>query len=119
MTHTRATIRLATIVAAALALAVWMPGWLTKAEAAPIHEFGVPETLAGTITQVDVEHERLFVRHENGAHYSFIVVAVTRVTTNGRALKLADLAEHVGKRVTVTFKPMRHGNVAEAVEVHR
>lgn len=79
-------------------------------------QLGDAETLSGTITMVDSSQGRLFVR-ANEASYSFIVESSTRITFDGRQLKLADLSDHVNKSVKVTFVPMRRGNVAQSIEV--
>lgn len=79
-------------------------------------KLGSRETLSGTISIVDSSERQLYVE-ANNASYSFVVEASTRITFDGRQLAFADLAEHVDKSVTITFVPMRRGNVAQSIEV--
>jgi len=91
-----------------------------EAAAAPAQASGVlgpAETLTGKILMVVPDKDLLIVESDRGVPYNFVIRRSTRITAGGERLKLADLQNRVGEKVSVRFVPTRNGNIARSVEV--
>jgi hypothetical protein len=78
---------------------------------------GSIETLAGKITQVDMEHKLLIVQTSNGVTYNFVVAPSTRILAGTHHIKAADLATKGNSPATIKFVPTHHGNIAKSIAI--
>ena len=74
-------------------------------------------TVSGTLSVVAPDKNFVAVRDSSGTSFGFQVKPSTKITSGGQKVKLADLASATNKQATITYRSLRTGDVAQAIEV--
>lgn len=101
-----------TLLFAALALLV-----IQVAAAQDVPFVSKTETIQGTIAMVQAENNLVIVKTEDGTFFDFKVGPAAKIEIGGIKATLSNLADQVGKTVSVTFRTLRTGDSALKVEV--
>ena len=104
---------LRTVVAIALGILLFA----NNAAAQSDRFFSKTETIQGTITTVQVDHQLLIVKSADGTFFDFQVPAATKIEIGGEKATLETLANQIGKTVAVTFRTLRTGDAALKITV--
>jgi len=75
------------------------------------------ETIQGTIAIVQVENNLVIVKTDDGIFFDLKVGPAARIEIGGAKATLTNLADQVGKTVSVTFRTLRTGDSALKIEV--
>jgi hypothetical protein len=75
------------------------------------------ETISGTITLVLPGEKFVFVRNSAGTSFKFVITASARIKVRGREADVEELVGETNKRVRVTFRAVRQGDIAQTIRV--
>jgi hypothetical protein len=76
-----------------------------------------PETLTGFVRTVDATNN-LVVVQASEVPFDFKVTQVTKIKIGDHNATLTELAGLVNSQASVTFVPLKSGDVAQSIEVH-
>lgn len=86
------------------------------APAAPYKATGQVETIRGSLIALLKEQRLIVLRGEGGVPYNFKVTPATKIEIGGKKAGFEDLDTIINASISITFVPMRQGNLARKVQ---
>jgi hypothetical protein len=93
------------------------PGSYSQPAAVPTIPAPRAETISGTITMVLPAQNLVFVRDSIGTSFKFLVTERTRIEVGSAETNINALRDETDKQVRVTFRVVRHEDVASSITV--
>lgn len=87
------------------------------APAAPYKATGQVETIRGSLMALLKEQRLIVLKGEGGVPYNFQVTPATKIEIGGKKAGFEELDTVVTSNISVTFVPMRQGNLARKIQV--
>src|SRR5450432_1145288 len=88
-----------------------------QASAAPDQALGPAETIRGSLMALVKEQRLIVLKADGGVPYNFKVTPATKIEIGGKKAGFEDLGTIADANISVTFIPMRLGNVARKIQV--
>jgi hypothetical protein len=87
------------------------------APTAPYKTTGQVETIRGSLMALVREQRLIVLKGEGGVPYNFKVTPATKIEIGGKKAGFEELDTVVTSNISVTFVPMRQGNLARKIQV--
>jgi hypothetical protein len=78
---------------------------------------GAAETISGSLYMLVKDQKLVVVQGVGRVIYNFKVTATTKIKVGEKEATFGDLSALANKRASITFVPMREGNVANKIEI--
>lgn len=75
------------------------------------------ETIQGVIAIVQPENQLVILKTDDGTFFDFQVTPATKIEVAGVKATIENLADQLGKPVSITFRVLRTGDSALKIEV--
>src|SRR5262245_66058275 len=78
---------------------------------------GKPETISGSLFMLIKDQKLVVLQTAGGVSYNFKVTAQTKIKIGENDAQFTDLGAMAIKGVSITFVPMREGNIAKKIQI--
>jgi hypothetical protein len=105
-------------------IAALLPTWAgmtatikEPATLAPDKAIGQVQTIRGSLMAVVKEQRLIVLKGDSGVPYNFKVTPATKIEIEGKKAGFQELDSMTNAKISVTFVPMRQGNIARKIQV--